>query len=584
LAEQLVDGFVKDVEPNAKQREAYGRVSYQQVVSPDYETNDKFQPYKGTDPAQVHTTHEMVHALENNPDTDIDARILKYSKNKESYELVKLNKEQFLKTFREGSSQDSFASDSGGSSANSGLIGDDFTPILGGPFHKTLYIYDYLKMNAACFYAYHHDPMARRIVHTIRDFTLGRGYRIDFKNEDHQAYWDAFEEVNNFPELMEYVAIELSLYGETMLWWLPDSQTEIVYRRSPGEAVKKGFIPRIRVIDPSMIWEIITWPEDITSVIAYQWVSPTQYQIYTHDDLNNKSIPSQKFIYQQLPAKDVIHVKINSVSNEKRGRSDLFPVLGYLKRLRDTINYTVLSTQKNAAWSIDTTIQGSQTDIDAYFADQQAMGTVPPAGSEFIHTDKIKREYLANSGGARAGGHNAFELCLSMIAAGSGIPASYFGTHLSGGQTRASAIVSTEPVAKLFEMRQLKYERIMCKVIDQYFKKMGITDQEYEITFPEVITQDRSQKLKDLALAEAQMWISPERAANIASKELQVSEYDWEEEIKTIKAQADIDPFTAAPLTMPGIAPKAGLDSKTNPSDSAVTGQDKVAIKGDYGN
>ena len=77
--------------------------------------------------------------------------------------------------------------------------------------------------------------------------------------------------------------------------------------------VGKGLIPRVRLIDPSTVWEILTPPEDINQPIAYQQVFPTQYQIYTGIDKGGV-VPSSKFIMQQIPAEEVLHFKINCVS------------------------------------------------------------------------------------------------------------------------------------------------------------------------------------------------------------------------------------------------------------------------------
>jgi len=330
----------------------------------------------------------------------------------------------------------------------------------------------------------------------------------------------------------------------------------------------------VRLVDPSAIWEVVTYPEDITRVLYYQWVAPTQFQMYTGRD-NGEAVPGSKFIMQQIPGEQMQHHKVNSVSNEKRGRSDLFPVLGYLKRLRDTVNYNLVSLQKQAAWSIDTTVTGGQADLEAYAQEQEALGTIAPAGSEFVHTDKVKREYLSNQGAKAGGASSAFEWCMSMVAAGTGYPISYFGTHLSGGQTRASAIVSTEPIAKRLEARQLVYERIVQGMWKRVMSHFGIKA-ECETTWPEIITADRTAKLKDLALAEELRWISPRRAATIASKELQVSKYEYDTEQKNIeedKAQGLGQPTVGAPapLTAPGAVPQN--------SPSALTSGERKEIK-----
>jgi hypothetical protein len=251
--------------------------------------------------------------------------------------------------------------------------------------------------------------------------------------------------------------------------------------------------------------------------------------------------------------------------------------LGYLKRLSDSVNYSIIGMQKATAWSMDTTVEGNQADLDAYAQSQAALGTIPQAGSEFVHTSKVKREYLGNVASSRGGHSPAFEWCFSQAAMALGIPVSYFGTHLSGGQTRASALVATEPVAKRFEIRQATYEKILLKIVKRVFAIYGINDAVAEITMPELLVQDRSAKFKDLALAEAQRWISKERAATIASKELQVSHYDYDTEKEQIEEDAP-PPAEVNPLT--GEDTEQSLDAEDDEvaQPSGITNQFRKSV------
>jgi len=483
------------------------------------DVNHSWQPWDQKDPLGIHSTKELLEAAKGGK-IEIEARVM--ARNKEGKGgFAKLNTAKFIEAHRLNANRkfkeslDFFAYDFQG---GGNLTGEDYTPLLGGPFNKQLYYYDYLRMHALCFFAINHDPVAKFIVDCTTNFTLGRGFRVDCKNKTALALWRAFEEANNLQAMMTTVSNELSWAGEQMFWWLPNGATKIGYELRPGQEVSKGLIPRVRQIDPSVIWEVVTFPEDITRVLSYVWVAPTQYQMYSGSDAG-QPVPSTKFIYQQIPADQVDHFKINCASNEKRGRSDLFPVLNYLKRLRDSVDYSIIAMQKQSAWAIDTTINGSQADVDNYVAAMEGQGTIPGAGSEFAHTDAIKREMLAPASGSK-GSSQAFEWALSMIAMGTGIPVNYFGTHLGGATTRASALVSTEPVAKRFEKRQGVLEAIIKRMASRLFTQFGIKGVEVEVTFPELISQDSSAKLKNLAMAETQSWISKKRAASIAAKEL----------------------------------------------------------------
>lgn len=525
--------------------------------------SDEAHPVPLSDRPQIESMGDLLELLESGQ-ADIDARVLAVKPETGEVGVRKLDRESFLREAKEagkGSSRlkeaDAFATD-GDLSPSVGNVGEDFIPLLGGPFYRQLYQADYMRSVNAAYWAWNHDPFAHQALNIKRDFTLGRGFRVDSDNAAALALWRAFEKANKLQEQMWQFALEVSLYGESMFWKLPNNNTQVVQSPYAGQVIKKGLIPRVKIIDPSVMWDIITDPENLDP-IYYVWLAPTNYQVFSGLE-KGKSIPSSKFIFQQIPANQINHYKVNVVSNEKRGRSDLFPALGYLKRLRDSINYEIIRQQKQSSYGIDTTIRGSQADIDNYISEQQAIGTIAPAGSEFVHTDAIERKYMAPEGG-KGGASSSFEWCLSAVASAIGIPISYFGTHLSGGQTRASAVVATEPVAKAFEMRQQLYERVIHDLWDYCMEWAGIAA-ECEVTFPDIVTQDRAAKLKDLALAQSQGWLSRKTVATMAAKELGDTTFEYElEKAEMDREKGELkteEPTLTSPLTAP---PQGALSS-----------------------
>ena len=354
----------------------------------------------------------------------------------------------------------------------------------------------------------------------------------------------------------------------------------------------KGLIPRIKIVDPSTIWEITTDPTDISRVISYTQNFPTQYQIYTGKDPSTKErVPTAKFIFQQIPASEIIHTKVNCASDEKRGRSDLFPVLGYSKRLRDSVNYAIVALQKNAAWAIDTEVDGDQDDINNYIQSVAAASGIVPAGSEFVHSKYVKRTYQAGSGGKGGSNSIAFDWCMSMFASGVGFPMSYFGTYLSVSGTRGNAVVASEPIAKKLEKRQRVYERKIKKDIAKFFEMIGFNEPyEAEVSFPSIITTDAAINIKNIDIAKTGKYISQERAAGLIAKEINVTEFDWKQEQKDIMAEeatmidSPVNPLQdelvndlATKLKGPspgGAAPSAGSSGSAKASPSSTQGMD----------
>lgn len=595
----FLDQFGRQIESKGteatKEQMMRSTVLTKQCFNPStYEYDFSFQSNSPDNPWGVHTTAEMIQCLEQNPHIELESRIIGMTQ--DGMKHRKYDSKRFLEASKKNENldfnfkeYDAFArGDSGGSGS---FVGQDFTPLLGGPFFKNQYYYqDYIRMHSECFYAYHNDPIAKAIISITRDFVLGTGYEVqcDVSDKEGQvamALWKTFEEVNDLQQQMDDACNELGIYGENLFWWLPGNATKITYDLGPDEKVPTGIIPRVRLLDPSNMIEIVTYPEDITRKLFYVWLTPTQYQIYTGSNAANDPKqpiqPTMKFIYQQIPADQILHFKVNGVSNEKRGRSDLFPVLSYLKRFRDSLNYSLIADQKASAWSMDTTVEGNQSDIDAYVSAQASLGTIPNAGSEFVHSKAITRQYLGNSNASSKMSDSAL-YALSAICAGTQIPFNYLGTHLSGGSTRASALVATEPVAKKMEKRREVMKRVIKDLWKRLMKEAGLPIMDCNIIFPEIITQDRSQKLQDLALGEQQGWWSKQRAATVAAKELGMSDYDYNSEQELMKSD---QPQMPAPLSSPPKAPSAPalptlpVGGKEPQGVAALTSKDKKGIK-----
>lgn len=560
-----------------------------------YDYDDSFRECDMDNPLTVHTTHEMMEYIARHPHVEVDAQVLhlrRYDDGKSKLLPKRLSKNAFVEAFqkdagrgikmRKGAGRTlEFKEGSGfsmggdgawnGGSAGSSFIGQDFTPLLGGPFYKNLYFYtDYIRMHAEAFFTYHNDPIARGLSNINKYFVLGTGFEVQCDTSDHvgkvaMAAWRAFEEANQLKQQIDQITDESGVYGEIMLWELPNNQTKITYKLGSLDSKPVGIIPRVRLIDPSNIVEIVTYPEDISRPLAYIWLQPTQYQIMTSGfgpDKDSPAMPANiqptiKFIYRQIPADQMMHLRINGVSNEKRGRSDYFPIFNYLKRLRDAVDYQMIALEKISAWAIDTTVEGDQTDIDNYIADQKALGTIPPAGSEFVHSKAITRAYQGNEK-ASAHSSDVLQWALSMACAGYGVPTSWLGTHLSGGQTKASALVATEPVTKRMEYRRDVLKRgIIQPLWNLCMKRAGLPQIPCDIIFPELITQDRSSKLKDLQLSQQMRWMSPQRCATMAAKEFQAQKYDYAEELADMKQEI---PEIPMPLLDPGIlSPQGGV-------------------------
>lgn len=467
--------------------------------------------------------------------------------------------EKFKKRLKHKEDGFNFADDTGSNfNQNAQPVRDQFTPLLGTPFFKQMYLYDYWEMHSKCFWYSNYSGVGKFVVDTTRNFVMGKGFNISFKNTKHYDIWQAYEDRNNFQEQVRMWCDDLTKFGESMV------------RKT---YTKKGITHRN--FDPSTIWEIVTDPENINDVKYYHQQYNTQYQIYT-----TKNIPSSKYVLNQLPPEIVMHNKVNVTAFEKRGRSDMLSILLYLKYYEDYMQCRLLRAKNESAFIWDVTVKGSGEDVSAYISNSENISDVPP-GSENVHNDAIERKPLSPQFGQQSTDQMALDM-LSYVAMGTTIPMSYFGTGLVTQGSRAGAIVSTEPVVKKMTERQNKIEDIIRAVVFDVMKDAGqkITAEDFEVNMPEIFEEDRSKKISDLIIAKDERVFTHKRMSEMMAKEFRVTKYDYEGEQKEIKKELSQQGLFQDPQ---GDSDAGGSDPGTGDGDSGRS-SDRAGTKGSLQN
>lgn len=443
-----------------------------------------------------------------------------------------------------------FADDYGVSQSGGLQVRNQFTPLIGTPFFKQMYLYDYWEMHSKCFWYSNYSGIAKLIIDMTRNFVLGKGFNITFDDPKAEEAWKRYEERSDIQHEVRNWNDDLTKFGENMLLKVP---------------TKKGIIHR--AFDPSTIWEIVTDPEDIRDIKYYHQQYSTQYQLY-----GTKDAPTSKYIINQLPPQLVQHTKVNVTSYEKRGRSDLLGALLYFKYYEDYVMAKLARAKNEAAFIWDVTIDGSDEDVQAYINSTESIVDVPP-GSENVHNKAITRTPLSPTFG-KAGGDQIAQDILSYIAMSVSIPVNYMGTFGTSQNSRAGSLVATEPVSKKMGERQAIIERMLRRVVvDVLVSEKLDPKSKFEINFPEMLEEDRSKKIQDLVLANQERVLSHETISNIIAKELKVTDYDYsDEQAKILKEQKRDTLFMQPPspdLTQPD-------KSKDNNPSRAL---DRSAIK-----
>jgi hypothetical protein len=446
-----------------------------------------------------------------------------------------------------------------------GAPNDEFRPLLLGPFQRQLYLYDMLDMQAKAFELFHHHPIAKSAINLLVYFTLGDGMRVRFRSPALQDAWDQWTERVRWQEKWRLAYRDACIVGETFVL-------------DEGSA---RMHPTMRMLDASTVWEIVTNPRDIDEVFYLHRQFPTQYQLpYGPLEGGSIPVPVSEYVIEQFAAQEWLQVKLNATVGEKRGRSDLFSVLGWMKRFRDWFNAAVVRGQIGASFVVWWELNGSQADVDA-FKSNTDVNRLPPAGSAWYSNQAAVPHLLTPEGGVSASDRTG-EAILAVIATSLNLPPEYLG--VSGAAARATALKRGEPAGKIFEQRQQMMREAVSWQVRRFIASelasgrvdpveivparasqavsairrgdletaetvlQALRDDErfsrpidegFEVTMPQIEPQDRSTMLRDLATARATGVYSQETYARRAAELLDDKTYDYDAEREMIAEELE---------------------------------------------
>lgn len=405
---------------------------------------------------------------------------------------------------------------------------EGFTPLFMGPFYRQQYMHRMLEAKAKAFNAYTENPAAKRIVGIITQFTLSKGVTAIFKDPKAQKVWDQFASYNNIGTGGK----GLTRAGTRLRTWsdMLSTDGELFF-----QFVDQGDNLKLKSLDSATILEVVTDPDDITDVYYYHQQYSTPYNMFSSSE-----VPGTRYVIRQIPAKDMLHVKINVFENEKRGRSDLYTIIGWLKRLKDLINANVIKAYFHACYTWDYEIDGNSAEVSAFA--KANKNKVPVPGSAYVHNKGVTRSLISPAVTAGSAVDSDTMGLLNMIALGPGIPLAYIASSFAG--SRGAALTETEPASKLFFDRQSLWDETLHEFANRLFdwaesKGIHIEDRSGEFSFPQINPMDKTALNNILtSLSTQQKWFTNERSANLIARELSISSYDYKEEKDRILQEA----------------------------------------------
>ena len=371
----------------------------------------------------------------------------------------------------------------------------------------------YLEIHNQVYETYNANPLAFAIIELTTSFVLGEGITVSASNPRVQQIIDDFwhHPENRMDERIYSLCTELSLYGEQFMHFFVN--------KYDGSVI-------IRQIDPSLIDEIETDPEDIEKPLRYHRRPISQI-------MAGGDPPSQMAQFPVLEegqgtwfkaGDDVVHIAINKVSNAKRGKSDLATLLPWLRRYKDWLIDRTRINKFKSAFLWDVKLSGS----DKKTLDRKKMeyANPPEPGSVIIHNEMETWSAVEPKISAHDASEDGRAIKL-MVAVGATLPEHY----LSNGDSanRATATAMSLPTLLKFKRRQRIVRYMLQLIVDRVLKEAQKAGKigprlslAYEITFPEIdsgehntLAQAMNWLMPALQTAKAQGWISDETAMKI---------------------------------------------------------------------
>jgi hypothetical protein len=287
-----------------------------------------------------------------------------------------------------------------------------------------------------------------------------------------------------------------------------------------------------------------------------------------------KDVQAQRYVIEQVPYRQIIHTKSQCTSFEKRGRSALFPILGWLKRIKDIYNNQAIREQMLADYVWDVEIKGGPGDV-AKYASQYTPLARP--GSTHFHNEAVKRTPMSVPSGG-GGSSDASNNILAFVATAIGLPKDFFNIIAQSGGNRATALVAAEPFTKVIEDEQADQEFTLHMIAKEVFEQAGLDyhPDDIEFTFPSVAKDTTTETVKNIALGETLGYISKERAAGLFTQEMNITSYDFEQEQTDIQAEKD-QGISNQGMPMPSMP--GGPDGSVSDGETPIHGSGAVDTK-----
>jgi hypothetical protein len=405
---------------------------------------------------------------------------------------------------------------------------------------------------ARCHLAYERNPVAKQAVHITTLFSMGDGLTLKCYNPDVEEILEAFRtNPDNAVERQEKALLDtLQIDGELFIRFYQDRNGQTL----------------INPLKPWEIWWIETERGFPKRPISFHWYSLT----------TNYKPGDMQIVIEDIPADEMLHITINSLAYEQRGRPALFAALPWLKGYKDWLENRARQNfwRGSLLWWVKL-IGGTPGQVSSKRGQYKQP---PPPGSIVVTNDKEEWSSIENKSNASDVAEDGRQIKL-MSALNFGLP-EYM---LADGQNSnlASASAQQLPALRTFsEYQDIAvnqiwrpiYRRVIQNAIDagllpdmvqvhdadgepmfeeaenaaplapmakprQGKPKMIDTLEAFDLAAPELETDDPKTLAEALALAVTNGWASNETAAGKAGYDYALEQKKIEREEKSAQTK-----------------------------------------------
>lgn len=436
----------------------------------------------------------------------------------------------------------------------------------GGQAQKQAITFD--KGVAVAWQLWQSHPVARRYLEIKRDYIIGQGVSPIATDKDLQEILAEFWRVNHMDTHASEFAHQLFLFG---------AQSWPLFVRVADGFVSLGYF------DPSQIEAVIPDPNNALSFRALvlkefntmrDWEQPHGKMVYrlVQSDADGRKVTAAQSQIEDWEQKmlrafgvteyagDCLYTRVNAVSNQPMGLSDLVAVADWLDQLDDTLFALGEREQMAGFFNFDVTVEGaSKDDLRARMA--QLKLNPPKRGSVNLHNEK--ETWNCNAPDLKQGASiETVKEQLAFILGGLGLPVHWYG---SGDETnRATAQAQGDPTWRSLQQAQnvvrgalvelLEFVRDQAIMAGRYTPKEG-ADTTITLDMPAMTVKDTtslsaalSQMSSSLLVAQQQNWLTAEEAANT----FRVMMGDLGVELKVLEEVAEPTPEEPTAKAEPG--------------------------------